>query len=861
MKGVLRALALAVLATAASAQESAPPSATASAPASGSPTPTTLATSRLPEASQAPSTGLPAVAPIRVRLNPANVRNLADADYITWTVPGSAKANITVGNVTEGDVTFGLAAGTGSELSGNYYKYQYTRFLSSLGERVVNQGISTSNKDGSALTLSIKGLAPGNHTLLTWHNAWDALTEVATLDIAVDGQVAQTGFKQSVRVDNIWQAAASYVAFEVADAAQEVKVVYTPSGADKRAFINGFEVDAPALGNQISFPAPKHRDERIEASDDNTATASWTAPASADGVTYNVFLGTSPADLKSVATGVTETSATLPGLNTVDSFYWRVDVVSGSTTYTGRVFFFRVAQLAFPGAEGWGRYARGGRGGKVIKVTSLEDTADEGTLRYALTVAKGPRIIVFDVGGVITTTARISVNDQYITLAGQTAPGKGIVIQGNPLGLTGASDVIFRHVRVRPGKVSGQTIDGMGMQGSNHCIFDRCSMGWTIDEAFSSRSAWNITFQRNMISEPLNVAGHKNYPAGTAHGYSATIGGDVGSFHHNLLAHAEGRSWSLGGGVDDSGAFAGQLDIRNNVVYNFGNRVTDGGAKKVNFVGNYYKQGPASTLTYGLRATYEDNMPGMQQYHCAGNSMPGVFDQDSVQYPAGDGTASKSAKIACWADVSFDPAPTYQKFFPEPFFEPHVETQSSTEAYKRVLSDSGASQPVRDAHDARIVNETLTGTAAYVGSVSGKKGLIDDPKDAGGLEDFPAAKRGAAWDADGDGIADWWDGSTGGEGYTPIEGYLNFLAEPHAFVSPSGSVEVDLAALALGFKEPSFTVTGAEKGEVTVSGGKATYAAGAEAGIDYFDVGVEDSEGSTWTRRFGVAIFEGAEDV
>lgn len=122
------------------------------------------------------------------------------------------------------------------------------------------------------------------------------------------------------------------------------------------------------------------------------------------------------------------------------------------------------------------RFARGGRGGKVIKVTSLEDTEAEGTLRYALTIAKGPRIVVFDVGGVITTTSRMSVNDQYITLAGQTAPGKGIVIQGNPLGLTGASDIIFRHMRVRPGKVSGQTIDGMGMQGSNHCIFDRCSM-------------------------------------------------------------------------------------------------------------------------------------------------------------------------------------------------------------------------------------------------------------------------------------------------------------------------------------------------------------------------------------------------
>lgn len=99
-----------------------------------------------------------------------------------------------------------------------------------------------------------------------------------------------------------------------------------------------------------------------------------------------------------------------------------------------------------------------------------------GSLRYALTVETGPRTVVFDVGGVITTTSRLTVNGQYITLAGQTAPGKGIVVQGWPLGLSGATDNIFRHVRVRPGTITGQTIDGMGMQGSNHCIFDRCSM-------------------------------------------------------------------------------------------------------------------------------------------------------------------------------------------------------------------------------------------------------------------------------------------------------------------------------------------------------------------------------------------------
>ncbi|OLN95660.1 putative pectate lyase C 1 [Colletotrichum chlorophyti] len=830
MKGFLKALAAAVLATASVAQES------------------------------APSSKLPAVAPIRVRLNPANVRDLADSDYFTWTVPGAASANITIGNITDGDVSLTLAAGAGAQLSGNSYKYQYTRFISSLGERVVNQGISTSTKDGSSLTLSIKGLAPGNHSLLTWHNAWDSMKETAVLDITVDGASALTGFKQSVRVDNIWEAATSIVFFEVTSATQEVKVVYKPSGADQRAFVNGFEIDAPTMQNQISFPSPEHRDERIELGTDKSVVATWRA-AAAEGVKYNVFFGTSPAALKSVAEGLTETSATLSELNTVDTYYWRVDVVAGTVINIGRVFTFRAAQLAFPGAEGWGRFARGGRGGKVIKVTSLEDTTDEGTLRYALTVAKGPRIVVFDVGGVITTTSRISVNDQYVTVAGQTAPGKGIVVQGNPLGLTGASDIIIRHLRVRPGKISGQTVDGMGMQGSNHCIFDRCSMGWTMDEAFSSRSAYNISFQRNMISEPLNVAGHKNYPNGTAHGYSATIGGDVGSFHHNLLAHAEGRSWSMGGGVDANAAFAGQLDIRNNVVYNFGGRATDGGAKKVNFVGNYYKHGPASTLPFALRAQYEDNMPGMQQYHCAGNSMPGYFDQDSVQYPGGDGTANKTTKIACWADVSFSPAPTYQKFFPEPFFESHVETQPSTEAYKRVVSDSGVSQPVRDNHDARILNETLTGTATYVGSVSGKKGLIDDPKDAGGLEDFPTVKRAASWDADGDGIADWWDGSTGGDGYTPIEGCLNFLADPHAFVSPSKSVEIDLVSLFLGFKEPTFTVAGAEKGVVAVSGTKATFKAGATAGIDQFEIKVKDSEGSEWSRKFGVAIFEGAEEA
>lgn len=189
------------------------------------------------------------------------------------------------------------------------------------------------------------------------------------------------------------------------------------------------------------------------------------------------------------------------------------------------------------------------------------------------------------------------------------------------------------------------------------------------------------------------------------------------------------------------------------------------------------------------------------------------------------------------------------------FFEPHVQTQTSTEAYKRVLSDSGVSQPVLDDHDKRIIRETLAGTTTYVGSQSGKRGLIDDPRDAGGLESFPTTVRPASWDANNDGIADWWDGSTGGAGYTAIEGYLNFMADPHAFVAPSASVTIDLAPLAAGFQSPTFQVSGASKGTVSVSGATATYRAGGSAGIDFFDVAIRDSQGSTWTRRFGVAIF------
>ncbi|KAM5386448.1 hypothetical protein ACJZ2D_000411 [Fusarium nematophilum] len=778
----------------------------------------------------------------RVNLHPSHIRkgNNLDNDAL-WIIEETASATTTVDGVN-----FTLSAPNGATLNGNWNKPVYTKFLAAMGERLVGTAISTDEDNGGPITLILDGLSGGNHSLLAWHNSW----ETGGVNLAT-----VSGVKQSGRVDNLWEAATSYIEFSVSQG-QTVEVIFTPGGGDEHIYLNGFELDGPNIQHQIAFPHPENHDEHVELGERGSTQASWRAPFGTSAAKYNVYLGSSADELQSIGEGVTETSIALTGLNFMDVFYWRVDVVLVGQIFPGRVWTFRVAHLAFPGAEGWGRFARGGRGGKVVKVTTLEDSEELGTLRHALTVETGPRTIIFDVGGVITTKSRISVNDRYVTLAGQTAPGKGIAIQGNPLGLTGASDIIFRHVRVRPGTVSGNTVDGMGMQGSNHAIFDRCSMGWTIDESFSSRSAYNISFQRNMISEPLNVAGHKNYPAGTAHGYAATIGGDVGSFHHNLIAHAEGRSWSMGGGVDNNARFSGRLDIRNNVVYNFGSRVTDGGAHQVNFVGNYYKPGPASQRTYDLRAQYEDNLPGTQTYHCSGNSMLGRFDQDSVQYPPGDGTSIKE-DIACWADVSIDPAPEYQKFFNKEFFKSHVTTQASTEAYKRVLSDCGASQPVLDDHDHRIIQETIQGSYNYSGSVSGKKGLIDSPKDAGGLEDFPEVHRESSWDTDGDGIPDWWDGSTGGEGYTVIEGYLNFMADPHVFVEPSGSASIDMGALAVGFARPTFNVRGAKLGVLKLEGSVAVYEAG-KAGVERLEIKIRDNEGSEWTRTFGVGIFAGA---
>lgn len=434
--------------------------------------------------------------------------------------------------------------------------------------------------------------------------------------------------------------------------------------------------------------------------------------------------------------------------------------------------------LAFPTAEGYGRFAQGGRGGRVIHVTNLNDSGP-GSLREAVE-AEGQRTVVFDVSGLITLESRLIIRktNGNLTIAGQTAPGNGICVRKYNLGMLGATNVIVRYMRVRPGNLSGMTLDGMGMASSDHCIIDHCSISWTLDEAISTRGARNITLQRTLISEALNEAGHKKYPAGTQHGYAASIGGDIGSFHHNLLAHCAGRNWSLAGGLSKPrNEYAGRLDIRNNVVYNWKNRATDGGAHEVNFVANYYQPGPATKYFFALNAQY-GGFPGSQRYYFADNIMVGRFgltNQTAGRTATTERGGTLPTEYSPWAD--------------QPFFESYVKTQTAAEAYTNVLADVGCNFPALDEHDKRVIAEVLAGDAKFKGSKTGLPGLPDSQDDVGGWDKYLEIHRPADWDTDRDGMPDDWEKKHGlnpadatdgnrdlnGDGYTNLEKYLNSL--------------------------------------------------------------------------------------
>lgn len=624
-----------------------------------------------------------------------------------------------------------------------------------------SDGITTS-ASGDVIELTIRGLSPGNHSLATWHNCWDT-SEAFGQSNQIELFVADTSSKNlkdpvsratvqpSLQVTHDDLAATAIFEFETTSD-QIVIVRFRPASAEARALLNGFAIDRPDPARIIRVPQPSHQDQHVAPQ----PVLSWLPPRLADAasnelatVKYHVYIGRDEEQLyRATPTSPeyqgTTTSASWPtdAEDFMQDTFWRVDCeFADGKTIVGRVFSFRVRHDAFPGAEGYGRFAMGGRGGRVIAVTNLNDSG-EGSLREAVE-AEGTRTVIFRVSGTIQLKSKLLIRNPYITIAGQTAPGDGICVRGYTFGCFGTHDVIMRYLRLRVGDESGSTMDGTGFASSDHCIFDHCSVSWSIDEAVSSRSAKNITLQRCIVAEALNVANHQKYKEGSGHSFAGSISGDIGSFHHNLIAHCAGRNWSLAGGLTRGGKFAGRLDIRNNVVYNWEHRTNDGGVKSLNLINNLYIPGPASRVFHLLKPD-AGSPQDRQQYFVAGNRMEGKFDE------SGDN----------WADAVKVQADLLDEIrLTEPFCESLCTTHSVDELLENVLSDVGANRAGLDLVDQRIVADVRNRTASSKGSKAGLPGIIDSQRDVGGWPELKSTTPPS--DNDQDGLPDAWELSHG----------------------------------------------------------------------------------------------------
>ena len=436
---------------------------------------------------------------------------------------------------------------------------------------------------------------------------------------------------------------------------------------------------------------------------------------------------------------------------------------------------------AFPQAEGFGAYAKGGRGGKVIYVENTNDDGP-GSLRAAV-LDPDPRIVLFRVSGTIELQSELRIRSPYITIAGQTAPGDGICLKNFPLKITHTHDVVVRGIRMRPGielLPEGSSSDAIAVEHSRDVIIDHCSASWSTDEILNTNNLnSDITIQWCLFAESLN-----NSVQEREHGYAATLGGVRSSFHHNLLAHNKGRNPSIGGGDRNRRS---ELDISNNVVYNWVSRVCDGKPHAVNFVANYYKPGPA-TPTSRKKVVAEiqssEKYGFSSQWHIADNHVEGfpALTEDNwngaVRFRAGC-SMEKNRAYTCFENASYN-------------------TRDAKKAYLEVLEHVGVSVPKRDTVDRRIIEDVRRGRASV------KNGIIDKVEQVGGWPelltyDIPV-------DTDKDGMPDSWEIREGldikdpsdhgqvkaGQVYDNLERYLNQLASDEAYLLPPVGLEARL---------------------------------------------------------------------
>ena len=742
-----------------------------------------------------------------------------------------------------------------------------------------------------SFTLKLEGLPVGQHTLITYHNCWGnpENTYCAPMTIKCNGTVVADNV-----VPTLGQAVAANVTivtipFKIEKVGDSVEIEFstsddkpgTPESGKtefKTPMCNGFELNTVDVSTQAKEPFPASGDMHVDA-DSKHITLKWMA-ANDKVKEHRLYLAANDESQLSLLTTLSaeQTSYDITGLYSMNTYYWRVDEVDGEgNVVEGQVWKFKPRQLAFPGAEGYGRFAQGGRGGTVYHVTSLSGSKEPGTLLYGLTEMEGPRTIVFDVSGIIELDFSSHFTKPYATIAGQTAPGKGICIKASNINI--GSDVICRFIRFKRGLgVYGEnTGNAMGMSGADHAIVDHCTAAWGTDETVSGRGALNISFQYSVISEALGIAGHKNYADGTNHGYAATIDGRIGSWHHNLLVNCAGRNWSMGGGMDGQNRPIGGLDLFNNVCYNWNSRTTDGNCHAVNFVNNYYKMGADTRKTILFTQDFEDAIApdGIDQAYVNGNIRENK--NHTMTYDKKGDTYNATGNIPT----------TYDYLLNEPLFPSYATIHSAQDAMKIVTSYSGATMPMRDEHHQRNIRETLSGTYTYVGSKSKIKGEIDTEEDitehaAGkGWEDYPEEHRAADFDTDQDGMPDWWEQCIGSnpnvanhnddpdsDGWTLLDDYLEFMAHPYITIEANSQGSMDLKPYFAGFYgqngksvTPSYTVNSQESHfSPSIDGSVLTVKSFDTSCVGYCEVTVNDGE-TTFTQRIGVAVTGGTTGI
>lgn len=418
---------------------------------------------------------------------------------------------------------------------------------------------------------------------------------------------------------------------------------------------------------------------------------------------------------------------------------------------------------SFPGAQGGGMFTKGGRGGDVYVVTSLEDNSTEGTLRWAID-KEGTRTIVFAISGTIYLNSELRINNDDITIAGQSAPGGGITLANYSVRIA-ADNVVIRFLRFRMGDVKAYEGDAIWGRRQKNIILDHCSMSWCTDECASFYDNENFTMQWSIIAESLNESVHGK----GAHGYGGLWGGYNATFHHNLLAHHKSRNPRFYGIRD--GVEREMAEMGNNVIYNWGSNSAYGGeGGQYNIVNNYYKAGPATKSNKDriFEAYYQGSYG---KFFLDGNFVFGFEDVTNDNWLGFDLKSGGNLESLI-ASSRFDIT--------------KVEYTSAEDAFANVLDHAGASL-WRDAVDTRILEEVSTGTATYGGSYGENLGIIDTQATVGG---WPELESGTApADADKDGMPDAWETEKGlnpndssdaakytlDSAYTNLEVYLNSL--------------------------------------------------------------------------------------